>query len=107
MCGRDSSRDGGSGQDARGIERRGTAAAFQRVWRRRDRDATRREFGRAAHDRRRSGAVHGQAPPQGARTSMNRDTNRANWLTLALMLAALVNIAFLGCGVKSTPIPPE
>ena len=38
---------------------------------------------------------------------MNRDTNRANWLTLALMIAALANVAFLGCGVKSTPIPPE
>ena len=38
---------------------------------------------------------------------MNRDLERANWLILALMIAALANVAFLGCGVKSTPIPPE
>jgi hypothetical protein len=38
---------------------------------------------------------------------MNRNINRANWLTLALMIAALANIVFIGCGVKSQPIPPE
>jgi hypothetical protein len=38
---------------------------------------------------------------------MNLDTNRAKWLTLALMIAALASAPFLGCGVKSQPIPPE
>jgi len=38
---------------------------------------------------------------------MNRETNRAKWLTLALAIAALANALFLGCGVKSEPIPPE
>ncbi len=38
---------------------------------------------------------------------MNRETNRAKWLTLALMIAALASAVFLGCGVKSPPIPPE
>ena len=38
---------------------------------------------------------------------MNRRTNGANWLTLALMIVAVTNMVFLGCGVKSQPIPPE
>ena len=38
---------------------------------------------------------------------MNLETNRAKWLTLALMIAALANAMFLGCGVKSSPISPE
>ena len=38
---------------------------------------------------------------------MNRKTNGANLLTLALMIVALANAVFLGCGVKSQPIPPE
>lgn len=38
---------------------------------------------------------------------MNLNTNRGKWLTLALMIAALASAAFLGCGVKSQPIPPE
>jgi len=38
---------------------------------------------------------------------MNLVTNRAKWLTLVLAIAALSNVAFLGCGVKSQPIPPE
>ncbi|MGA7871840.1 MAG: hypothetical protein WCA22_13190 [Candidatus Binatus sp.] len=38
---------------------------------------------------------------------MNRETNRARCLTLVLMIAALANVVFLGCGVKSSPIPPE
>ncbi len=38
---------------------------------------------------------------------MNRKRNGANWLTLGLMIVALANVAFLGCGVKSQPIPPE
>jgi hypothetical protein len=38
---------------------------------------------------------------------MNRKPNGAKWLTLALMIAALANIVFLGCGVKSPPIAPE
>ncbi len=37
---------------------------------------------------------------------MNRETNRAKWLTLALTIAALASVAFLGCGVKSPPISP-
>ena len=74
---------------------------------RRDRDTSRRKLGRAAHPRRRSGAVHSQTPPQGARTPMKLNPKRANALTLALVIAALANAIFLGCGVKSTPIPPE
>jgi hypothetical protein len=38
---------------------------------------------------------------------MIRKPAAAKWLTLALMIAALGNIVFLGCGVKSPPIPPE
>src|SRR5271168_4288586 len=38
---------------------------------------------------------------------MNLNPRRANALTLALVIAALANATFLGCGVKSTPIPPE
>ncbi len=38
---------------------------------------------------------------------MNLDTNRAKWLTFALMIAALASAMFLGCGVKSPPISPE
>src|SRR5713101_1789644 len=38
---------------------------------------------------------------------MNRENNLAKWLTLALMISALASAAFLGCGVKSQPIPPE
>jgi len=38
---------------------------------------------------------------------MNRETNRAKWLTFALMIAALASAPFLGCGVKSQPIPPD
>ncbi len=38
---------------------------------------------------------------------MNRENNRANWLTLALMISALASAVFPGCGVKSQPIPPE
>ena len=38
---------------------------------------------------------------------MNLYTNRANWLTLVLAMAAFANAVFLGCGVKSQPIPPE
>ncbi len=38
---------------------------------------------------------------------MNLTRNRTILLTLALMLAALGNVMFLGCGVKSQPIPPE
>ena len=83
------------------------ATAFQCVWRRRDRDSSSRELGRAAYDRRRSGAVHRQAPPQGARISMNRETNRAKWLTFVLAIAGLASALFLACGVKSQPIPPE
>jgi len=38
---------------------------------------------------------------------MKPDTNRAKWLTLALAIVALANTVFLGCGVKSLPIPPD
>ena len=38
---------------------------------------------------------------------MNLDTNRAKWLTFALMITALAGAVFLGCGVKSPPISPE
>jgi hypothetical protein len=38
---------------------------------------------------------------------MNQDTNRAKWLTWMLATAAMATVAFLGCGVKSQPIPPE
>ena len=38
---------------------------------------------------------------------MKLNPKRANGLTLALVIAALANAIFLGCGVKSTPIPPE
>ena len=38
---------------------------------------------------------------------MNRENNRVNWLTLALMISALAGAVFPGCGVKSQPIPPE
>jgi hypothetical protein len=38
---------------------------------------------------------------------MKLNPKRANALTLALVIAALANAIFLGCGVKSTPIPPE
>ncbi|HXM88296.1 MAG TPA: hypothetical protein VN865_07660 [Candidatus Acidoferrales bacterium] len=38
---------------------------------------------------------------------MNRQPAAAKWLTLALMIAALGNLMFLGCGVKSPPIAPE
>jgi hypothetical protein len=35
------------------------------------------------------------------------NTNRAKYLTLMLAIAALASAMFLGCGVKSQPIPPE
>jgi hypothetical protein len=38
---------------------------------------------------------------------MSLYTNRANWIALVLAAAALANVVFLGCGVKSQPIPPE
>jgi len=38
---------------------------------------------------------------------MNREASRAKWLTFALMIAALASAVFLGCGVKSPPIPPD
>jgi hypothetical protein len=38
---------------------------------------------------------------------MNLDSNRANWLTFALVIAALASLTFPACGVKSQPIPPE
>ena len=38
---------------------------------------------------------------------MNQKTNRANLLTLTLAIAVLATAVFLGCGVKSQPIPPE
>jgi hypothetical protein len=38
---------------------------------------------------------------------MKLDTNRAKWLTFMLATATLATAVFLGCGVKSQPIPPE
>jgi hypothetical protein len=38
---------------------------------------------------------------------MNRSTKLANLLTLTLTIAAFASAVFLGCGVKSQPIPPE
>jgi len=38
---------------------------------------------------------------------MKLDTNRAKWLTFMLATATLATGVFLGCGVKSQPIPPE
>jgi hypothetical protein len=38
---------------------------------------------------------------------MNRKSTGGKWLLLALAIAALANLVFLGCGVKSMPIPPE
>ena len=38
---------------------------------------------------------------------MNLEINRAKLLTLMLAIAAIASVAFLGCGVKSQPIPPE
>jgi hypothetical protein len=38
---------------------------------------------------------------------MNRENKRAKWLTLMLATAALASAMYLGCGVKSQPIPPE
>ena len=38
---------------------------------------------------------------------MKLNPKRSNALTIALVIAALANAIFLGCGVKSTPIPPE
>jgi hypothetical protein len=38
---------------------------------------------------------------------MKLDTNRAKWLTFMLATATLATTLFLGCGVKSQPIPPE
>jgi hypothetical protein len=38
---------------------------------------------------------------------MNQKTNRANLLTLALAIGVFATAVFLGCGVKSQPIPPE
>lgn len=38
---------------------------------------------------------------------MNSKPNRANLILLGLMIVALTNAMFLGCGVKSQPIPPE
>jgi hypothetical protein len=38
---------------------------------------------------------------------MNRSTKLANLLMLTLTIAALASAVFLGCGVKSQPIPPE
>jgi hypothetical protein len=38
---------------------------------------------------------------------MNPELNRAKLLTFMLAIAALASTMFLGCGVKSQPIPPE
>jgi hypothetical protein len=38
---------------------------------------------------------------------MNREDNRAKWLTFMLATASLASAMYLGCGVKSQPIPPE
>jgi hypothetical protein len=38
---------------------------------------------------------------------MNRSTKIANLLTLTLAIASFASAVFLGCGVKSQPIPPE
>ena len=38
---------------------------------------------------------------------MNCSTKLANLLTLTLTIAAFASAVFLGCGVKSQPIPPE
>src|ERR1700758_5459490 len=38
---------------------------------------------------------------------MNRITKLAYLLTLTLTIAVFASATFLGCGVKSTPIPPE
>ena len=38
---------------------------------------------------------------------MNQKPNGANLLTLTLAIAVLATAVFLGCGVKSQPIPPE
>jgi len=38
---------------------------------------------------------------------MNRNTKLANLLTLTLTIAVFASATFLGCGVKSQPIPPE
>ena len=38
---------------------------------------------------------------------MNRENNRANWLTLTVAIAAFASAIVIGCGVKSQPIPPE
>ena len=38
---------------------------------------------------------------------MKLDTNRTKWLTFMLATATLATAVFLGCGVKSQPIPPE
>jgi hypothetical protein len=38
---------------------------------------------------------------------MNRESTGGKWLLLALAIVALANLVFLGCGVKSMPIPPE
>jgi hypothetical protein len=38
---------------------------------------------------------------------MNRESTGGKWLLLALAIVALANVVFLGCGVKSMPIPPE
>jgi hypothetical protein len=38
---------------------------------------------------------------------LNRETNRAKWLTFVLAIAGLASAMFLACGVKSQPIPPE
>jgi hypothetical protein len=38
---------------------------------------------------------------------MKQEPRCARWLTVALMIAAFGSAPFLGCGVKSQPIPPE
>jgi hypothetical protein len=38
---------------------------------------------------------------------MNRENNRANWLTLIVAIGAFASTIVIGCGVKSQPIPPE
>jgi len=38
---------------------------------------------------------------------MKGKRNEAKWLTLALAIAAFLNVVIPGCGVKSQPIPPE
>ncbi len=38
---------------------------------------------------------------------MNMKTSRANLLAITFAIATFASAIVLGCGVKSTPIPPE